>query len=89
VLAQRRQRDAHALCADVAVGCDGADRANELVRDGHALAIEADVAFGVAAALAATTAILWWTGAPEAPRGVALVPSASPQQLTISAIGRF
>jgi hypothetical protein len=89
VLAKRKQTDAHAVCPDPQLACDAADRANELVRSGHNLAVGADVAFGVAAAAAIGAAILWLTGAPESLRGVAVVPSLAPGQFGITATGRL
>jgi hypothetical protein len=88
VVARRRQDQAHALCPDPRLACDGADRANQLVRSGHNLAITANVAFGVAAAAAATAGILWVTGAPESSPSVAIVPLAS-GDILITASGGF
>lgn len=88
VVAGRRQGEAHALCPDPRLACDGADRANQLVRSGHDLAIAANVAFGVAAAAAVTAGVLWITGAPES-SPVAVAPLASPGQILVTASGSF
>jgi hypothetical protein len=85
--AQSRQSDAHALCPSHA--CDGADRANDLIRSGHNLAIGADVAFGVAAVGVIAAGALWFTGAPESPHGVAVAPAAGPGQVVVTARGSF
>lgn len=84
VSAKNKQHDAHALCPDLQLGCNDADRANSLIRSGHNLAIGADVAFGVGAAAAIAAGVLWFTGAPESPRGITIVPAASPEQVLIT-----
>jgi hypothetical protein len=89
MLAQRKQHDTHALCPDPQLACDSADRANELIRSGHSFAVGADVAFGVGAAAAIAAGVLWLTGAPDAHRGIAVVPSASSGQVRITATGSF
>lgn len=89
VLAKRKQSDAQALCSDPQVACDNAHRANDLLHTGHALAIDADVAFGVATAAAIAAAVLWLTGAPESHHRVTLVPSASSGQVLVAAHGSF
>ncbi len=89
VSAKSKQRDAKALCADPALACDEADRANELFVSGHNRAIGANVAFGVAAAAAVAAGVLWVTGAPESRRSVAIIPGASSGQVFVTAGGRF
>jgi hypothetical protein len=86
--ARSKQSDAHALCPSPQA-CDGADRANDLIRSGHNLAIGADVAFGVAAAAMLAAGALWFTGAPESPHGLAVVPVLSPGQAVLTACGSF
>ncbi|HET7500120.1 MAG TPA: tetratricopeptide repeat protein [Kofleriaceae bacterium] len=88
VMAVHRRDDAHALCPSPQIACDGAPRANDLIRSGHDLAIEADVAFGVGAAAAIAATVLWLTGAPES-HGVAIAPAASTGQIGVIASGRF
>jgi hypothetical protein len=83
--ALQRQRDAHALCPDPALPCDGAARATALSRLAHDHATVANVAYGVAAGAAAAAAILWLTGAPAAQPEVALVPAVSPGQFVVTA----
>jgi len=89
VTAKNKQHDAHALCPDLRLGCNDADRANALIRSGHNLAIGADVAFGVGAAAAIAAGVLWFTGAPESPRGVTVVPAASPGEVSITLTRSF
>ena len=89
VSANGKERDAHALCPDPRLPCDDADRANALLRSGHDRAIGADVAFGVGAAAAIAAGVLWFTGAPESPRRVVVVPAASPGQILITASRSF
>jgi hypothetical protein len=87
--AKRKQDDAHALCADPQIACDEADRANELIESGHNRAIGANVAFGIGAAALIGGGLLWVTGAPERRRQVAIEPVVSPEQVVITAVGRF
>ncbi|HWO22983.1 MAG TPA: tetratricopeptide repeat protein [Kofleriaceae bacterium] len=89
VSAKSQQRDAHALCPDPQLVCDQADRANELVRSGHARALGANVAFGVGAAAMITAGVLWLTGAPESRGRIEVVPSASPEQVFVTASRSF
>jgi hypothetical protein len=86
--AKSKQRDAHALCPS-RLDCEQADRANDLIRSGHNLAIEANVAFGVAAAAVIAAGTLWFTGAPESRPRVAVIPSTSPGQVLLTATGSF
>ncbi|TMQ17611.1 MAG: hypothetical protein E6J90_22095 [Deltaproteobacteria bacterium] len=87
--ARSKQSDAHALCPDPQAGCDGADRASDLVRSGHNLAISADVAFGVAGVTAIAAGVLWFTGGQDARRRVAVVPVGAPGLFAIAARGSF
>ena len=89
VSATHRQHDAQALCPDRRLGCDDAPRANELLRSGHDRATFANVAFGVGAAAVIAAGALWFTGAPEAPGRVAVLPAASPGQVVVVASGSF
>ncbi|MDB4957836.1 MAG: Tetratricopeptide 2 repeat protein [Myxococcales bacterium] len=83
--AKGKQSDAHALCPDPQTPCASADAANELSKSGHSLALEANIAFGVAAAAAIGAGVLWFTGAPESPHRVAIVPSTN----GVTIFGRF
>jgi hypothetical protein len=86
--ANGKQSDAHALCPSP-MACDGAERANELIRSGHRLAIDADIAFGVGAAAVISAGVLWFLGSAESRPRVAIVPSAAPEHLGLTAMGRF
>jgi hypothetical protein len=89
VTAKGKQSDAHALCSDPQIGCDGADRANELIRSGHNLGIGAGVALGVGGAAAIAAGVLWFTGAQESPHRLAILPDASNGQFVVTAGGTF
>lgn len=65
--AKAKQNDAFAICSDPSVACGGAARANQLLDDGRHLALEANIAFGVAGVAAIAAGVLWMTGAPVAP----------------------
>jgi hypothetical protein len=88
--AKGKQSDALALCPD-GPACQRADAANALVRTGHRQALEANIAFGVAAAAAIGAGALWLTGAPatESPRRVTLVPELAPGWAGIAVAGRL
>lgn len=85
VSANHDRDSAYALCPDPQMPCANADRAQALLVSGHGLAIEADVALGVGAAAVVAAGVLWFTGAPEHPHRIAVVPSASGMTL----VGRF
>ena len=85
ITAKNRQSEAYSLCPDPDVPCVDAARADELVRDGHRLAIGANVMFAVAAVATLGGAALWWFGGPVAQDGLALAPSHN----GIAVTGRF
>jgi len=89
VMAKTKQNDAHTLCMDPQLACDGWRQANDLVRSGHALAIDANVAFGIGAVAAVTAGVLWFTGASESHHRVAVEPAISSGHLVVAAHGRF
>lgn len=60
-----RERDAYRLCPDPATPCTDAARANRLVRSGHRLAFQADIAFALAAEAAIGAGLLWYFGKPQ------------------------
>jgi hypothetical protein len=74
VLARSRQSQADALCPDPSAPCGAATRARALNHAAHGFALGADAGFGVAAALAISASVLWWTGRPEIAHGVAVAP---------------
>src|SRR5206468_2704026 len=57
--------DAYALCPSPSSPCSEALEANDLNRRARSRALQANLAYGVAAGAAAAAAILWLTGAPE------------------------
>lgn len=62
--ATAKRDDAYGLCPDPKAECGRAADANALIVDAHDKAIQADVAFGVAAAAGVVASVLWFTGAP-------------------------
>ena len=89
ISAKTMQSEAHALCPDSMPYCRNADSAAHLTDSGHARAIGANVAFGLGGVAAVAAITLWFTGAPDAPRSIAVAPAASPSQLVVTASGRF
>jgi hypothetical protein len=87
VSANGKQNDAFKLCPDPATPCTQADQSNALLKSAHSRALEANVAFGIAAAAAIGAAVLWLTGAPDAenPRRVSVIPSGT----GVIVMGRF
>lgn len=88
--ARGKQNDALALCPD-GPACPRADAANALVRTGHRQALEANLAFGIAAAAAIGAGALWFTGAPDAEpsRRITVVPALAPGWAGIAVMGRL
>lgn len=88
--AKGKQTDALALCPD-GPACQRADAANALISTGHRRALEANIAFGVAAAAAIGAGALWFTGAPDAerPRRVTVSPELAPGWAGIVVAGRL
>lgn len=89
--ARSKQDAAFRLCADPATPCDAADESNALIQAGHRRALEANIAFGVAAAAAIGAGVLWFTGGSttEAPPRMSIVPTASSSTTGLAVIGRF
>jgi hypothetical protein len=88
--ARGKQNDALTLCPD-GPACQRADAANALIHTGKQQALEANLAFGVAAAAAIGAGVLWFTGAPaaESPRRVTLVPALAPGWAGLAVVGRL
>jgi len=86
-----KQDDAFKRCPDPATPCTQADQANALIKSSHSRSLEANVAFGIAAAAAIGAGVLWFTGAPDAenPRRVSVVPSVAPGETGVVVMGRF
>ena len=89
--AKDKQNEAFQLCPVPAMPCARADESNALIKSSHSKALEANLAFGVAAAAAIGAGVLWFTGAPHAeePRRVSVAPSVAPGQLGLTVGGRF
>lgn len=94
--ARDREHQAFALCPDASVSCDSADAANHQLSFGRKRALEANIAFGAAGALAVGAAVLWFTGASKTEHdgtgtgtgtGVAIAPSVSSTNLGIVVTG--
>lgn len=87
--AKGKQNNAYSLCPDPQTPCADAAQANQLISDGKSLALDANIAFGVAGAAAIAAGVLWFTGAPEHAHGVAIVPHASSDRAGLAIVGRF
>jgi len=86
-MAKGKQDDADKLCPGMICPQPGdVMTATNAIHDGQSLALDANIAFGVAGAAAITAGILWFTGAPEH-QAVAISASHGTTVLTIS--GRF
>lgn len=66
--------DALARCPATSCGIDDAAAAQALNDHGRERALYANIGFGVAGAAAIGTVVLWFMGAPESPRRVAVTP---------------
>jgi hypothetical protein len=62
---KQREDDAFKLCPSPTTPCAAAAQATDLNKQGQSRALQANVAYGVAAGAAITAAVLWLTGAPE------------------------
>lgn len=62
----RLEDSAYALCESLSSPCQDAPEANRLLERGRSLALQANVAYGIAGGAAIAAAVLWLTGAPEA-----------------------
>jgi hypothetical protein len=86
-----KQSDAYTLCPDPATPCSQGNNANALIQSSHSRALDANVAFGVAAVAAVGAGVLWFTGAPEAesPRRISVAPSVGRDEAGFVVTGRF
>jgi hypothetical protein len=77
--ANSKRDDAFRRCPSPATPCADADQATAVLAASHSRALEANIAFGIAAAAAIGAAALWFTGAPDAtsPTRIGVVPSAA------------
>ena len=88
--ARQKQSDALRLCPDGA-SCDAADAANAAIRAAQHRALEANLAFGFAAAATVTAGVLWFTGGPD-PEGharVSIVPDLASGRAGLVVAGRL
>ena len=84
--AQHDHDDAFALCPSVSTPCADAARATQLLVTGHARALDANIAFGIAGASAIAAVVLWLTGAPPDERAAVRV---VPMQHGLAVMGAF
>jgi hypothetical protein len=68
---KQREDDAFKLCPSPTTPCAAAAQATDLNKQGQSRALQANVAYGVAAGAAIAAAVLWLTGAPESRVAVA------------------
>jgi len=87
--AKGKQNNAYSLCPDPMTPCTDAVQANQLISDGKSLALDANIAFGVAGVAAIAAGVLWFTGAPEHAHGLAIVPHAASDRAGLAVVGRF
>lgn len=89
--ARENETAAYQRCPDPARPCAQADQAQALIRSGQHRAVEANVAFGIAAAAAVSAGVLWFLNVPRSrdTRRVAVVPQLSTAESSISVAGRF
>lgn len=73
--ANNRKNDAFALCPDSQTPCADAGRAYDLTVSGHRFAIGANVMLGCAGAASIVAGVLWFTGAADSPRRLAVAPT--------------
>jgi hypothetical protein len=88
--ARQKQSDALRLCPDGA-SCDAAGAANAAIRAAQHRALEANLAFGFAAAATVTAGVLWFTGGPD-PEGhqrVSIVPDLASGRAGLVVAGRL
>jgi len=86
--ARDKEHAAFALCPDASMSCDRADDANHQLALGRTRALEANLSFGLAGALAIGGAVMWFTGASKPEHdGVAIAPSVSPGSVGVVVSG--
>jgi hypothetical protein len=88
--ARQKQSDALRLCPGGA-SCDAADAANAAIRAAQHRALEANLAFGFAAAATVAAGVLWITGGPdpEGHRRVSIVPDLASGRAGLVVAGRL
>ena len=88
--AKSKRDEAHQHCSNTAMPCADADIANKLIDEAQGRALGANIAFGVAGALAIGAGVLWFTGAAESPaHHVAVAPTLAPGEPGVVVFGWF
>jgi len=88
--ARSKRDEAHEHCSSTQVACPEAAIANKLISEEQRRALQANIAFGVAGALAIGAGVLWFTGAPETQaHHVVVAPSLAPGEAGVVVLGRF
>jgi len=88
--ATSKRDEAHQHWASTQTPCADAALANKLIDEAKGRALGANIAFGVAGALAIGAGILWFTGASETQaRHVAVAPTLTPGEPGVVVFGRF
>jgi len=88
--AKSKQDEAHQHCSSTQMPCADAALANKLIDEGQSRALGANIAFGVAAAMAIGAGVLWFTGSSETPaHHVAVAPTLAPGEPGIAVFGWF
>jgi hypothetical protein len=89
--AKGKQNDAFERCPDLATPCTQADESNALLKSAHSRALEANVAFGIAAAAVIGAGVLWFTGTPDAESStrMSVVPNLSLGETSVVVMERF
>jgi hypothetical protein len=88
-MSNANQDDAFKLCPDPAMSCPRATQANDFIRSSHSHALEANVAFGVAASTAILASVLWFAGAPDEHGLTRVSVIAAQNQPSVAVTGRF
>lgn len=88
--ANSKRDEAHQHCSGTATPCADATLANNLIDEAQGRAFTANVAFGVAGALAIGAGVLWFTGAAESPpHRLAVAPTLTPGEPGVVVFGWF
>jgi hypothetical protein len=90
VSSRGKRADAYELCVDGTTPCEQYEQANSLMQAARRRAIEANVAFGVAALAAIGAGVLWFAGAPDEDDGrVRAAVQVSPGAAGVVVLGSF
>lgn len=90
VLSNHAQDDANRLCPQKLCANSGdATTATTDIHTAQSRALQANIAFGVAAAAVIGAGVLWLSGAPEHAHGVAIAPAVAPGTASLTITGWF